>query len=52
LTLNFKVDENIPVEVAPLLVEAGHDALTVADQQMGGRPDPDVADVCRHGEQQ
>ena len=46
--LKFKVDENLPVEVAALLVTAGHDALTVPDQQMGGRPDPDVANVCQH----
>ena len=46
--LKFKVDENLPAEVAALLVEAGHDALTVPDQQLGGRPDLDVANVCRH----
>jgi predicted nuclease of predicted toxin-antitoxin system len=47
LTLKFKVDENMPVEVAALLAQAGHDALTVADQQLGGHSDPDVADVCQ-----
>lgn len=46
--LKFKVDENLAAEVAALLVAAGHDALTVPDQQLGGRPDPDVADACRH----
>lgn len=30
-----------------MLVQAGYDALSVTDQQMGGRPDPDVAAVCR-----
>ncbi len=45
--MKFKVDENMPVEVAALLAGAGHDALTVPDQQLGGRPDPDVATVCR-----
>jgi predicted nuclease of predicted toxin-antitoxin system len=45
--VKFKIDENMPAEVAALLVEAGHDALTIPDQQMGGRPDPDVADICR-----
>ena len=46
--VKFKVDENMPVEVAALLVTAGHDALTVPDQQMGGHADPAVAEVCRH----
>jgi len=43
----FKVDENMPVGVTALLVAAGHDALTVPDQQLGGHPDPEVAEVCR-----
>jgi predicted nuclease of predicted toxin-antitoxin system len=47
LTLKFKVDENMPAEAAAMLTLAGHDATTVPDQQMGGRPDPDVAAVCR-----
>ena len=33
--LKFKVDENLPIEVATLLVDAGHDALTVLDQNLG-----------------
>lgn len=45
--MKFKVDENMPAEVAGLLVHAGHDALTVPDQQLGGKPDPDLATVCR-----
>jgi predicted nuclease of predicted toxin-antitoxin system len=47
LTLKFKCDENLPVEAAGLLTQAGHDAVTVTDQRMGGRPDPDVANVCQ-----
>ena len=43
----FKVDENMPVEVAALLVTAGHDALTVSDQQLSGHSDPDLVEVCR-----
>jgi predicted nuclease of predicted toxin-antitoxin system len=45
--LKFKVDENLPAEVAGVLAAAGHDAVTVADQQMVGRPDTDLATVCR-----
>jgi predicted nuclease of predicted toxin-antitoxin system len=43
----FKVDENLPVEVGELLRQAGFDALTVLDQNLGGRPDTEVAAVCR-----
>jgi len=43
----FKLDENLPVEAADVLRAAGHDALTVLEQHMGGRPDTDVASVCR-----
>jgi predicted nuclease of predicted toxin-antitoxin system len=45
--LRFKVDENMPATAAALLVAAGHDALTIQDQQLAGHPDSDMADVCR-----
>ena len=44
--MRFKIDENLPVEIAELLREHGHDALTIFDQQMTGAPDPNVANVC------
>jgi len=44
----FKVDENLPSEVAEQLTTAGHDALTVLDQQMSGHVDSAVMDVCRN----
>jgi len=43
----FKLDENLPTEAAGLLRSAGHDAVTVMDEQMGGRPDDDVASLCQ-----
>ncbi|MEE9602948.1 MAG: DUF5615 family PIN-like protein [Thermoguttaceae bacterium] len=43
----FKVDENLPTEAVDVLRDAGHDAMSVVDQQMGGRPDTDIAAVCR-----
>ncbi len=43
----FKTDENLPVEAAALLKEHGLDAATVIEQKLGGRPDPDVAAVCK-----
>ena len=45
--MRFKLDENLPVEAAELLREAGHDATTILEQNMGGESDPDVAAVCR-----
>lgn len=42
----FKIDENLPIEVREFLRGRGFDALTVADQNLGGRPDTDVVAVC------
>ena len=47
MTLKFKVDENMPAEAATMLRAAGHDATTVPDQQLSGRPDTDIAAVCK-----
>jgi len=41
--MRFKVDENLPIEVADLLRAAGHDAATLNDQGVGGAKDPDLA---------
>ena len=43
----FKIDENLHEEVAALLRTRGHDAVSVFDQRLQGRPDEDVAAVCR-----
>ena len=48
--MKFKIDENLPVEVAGLLRQADHDALTVVEQHLGGSTDPDVASVCQREE--
>lgn len=45
--MKFKVDENLPVELAFVLREAGHDAMTVLEQSLGGSVDPRVAEVCK-----
>ena len=45
--MKFKVDENLPVELAELVREAGHDALTVGEQQLKGSQDLDLARVCK-----
>jgi predicted nuclease of predicted toxin-antitoxin system len=45
--MKFKIDENLPVEIAAALREAGHDAMTVVEQGLGGRVDARIAEVCR-----
>lgn len=45
--MKFKADENLPVEVADLLHQAGYDAATVFEEHLEGRPDSDIASVCR-----
>ncbi len=44
--MRFKLDENLPAELAELFRQAGHDAVTVLDQDLGGTSDPDLAAAC------
>ena len=44
--MKFKIDENLPIDVAVLLGQAGYDAATVIGQALGGSPDEDIALVC------
>ena len=44
--MKFKIDENLPVEVADQLQQANYDALTVYDQDLVGAIDENIADVC------
>ena len=43
--MKFKVDENLPVEVAHLLTDAGHDAITIYDEKLGGADDDEISPV-------
>lgn len=45
--MKFKIDENLPVEVAELLQQAGYDALTVLDQALGGEVDSKIGTICQ-----
>jgi len=45
--MKFKIDENLSIEVAELLREAQYDAVTVIEQQLRGRADPDIAAICQ-----
>jgi len=44
--VRFKIDENLPVELASLLTRAGHHATTVVAQQLQGKADSTIVDVC------
>ena len=44
--MKFKIDENLPVEAAPIIRQAGHDATTLLDQGMRGVPDSEIAAVA------
>ena len=48
--MRFKIDENLPIEVAQLLREEGHQASTVLEQGLGGKDDPDIAAICQREE--
>jgi predicted nuclease of predicted toxin-antitoxin system len=43
----FKVDENLPVEVADYLRHAGYDARTVWEEGITGASDAVLAEVCQ-----
>ena len=48
--MKVKVDENLPRDAADLFREAGHDAVTVGDEGLGGRPDATIASLVRREE--
>ncbi len=45
--MTFKVDENLPVDTADLLRQAGYDAATVFEQRLEGSPDSSLASACQ-----
>ena len=46
MAYRFKLDENVPLAAKAVLIEQGHDALTVLDQHLGGKDDDKIATVC------
>ncbi len=44
--MKFKIDENLPAEIADILKSASYDAISVTDQGMKGVNDDTVIDVC------
>lgn len=47
MALRFKLDENVPGEVAALLREAGQDARSALEQELGGGSDERMLRACR-----
>jgi predicted nuclease of predicted toxin-antitoxin system len=45
--MKFKIDENLPVEIVNLLEDNGHNAVTVLEQNVGGKPDSHIGEVCQ-----
>ena len=45
--MKFKIDENLPIEVAQLLREAGHDVYSVHEQGLVGAKDQVLAEACQ-----
>jgi predicted nuclease of predicted toxin-antitoxin system len=45
--MRFKLDENLPVELAAELQLAGHDTDTVLDENLKGASDPVVVETAR-----
>ena len=45
--MRFKIDENLHEDVAEALRKDGHDAQSVFDEGLRGRPDPEIAEAAR-----
>jgi predicted nuclease of predicted toxin-antitoxin system len=45
--MRFKVDENLPREACDLLSRAGHDAISVGEQGLGGAADTRIYELCQ-----
>ena len=45
--MKFKIDENLPIEAATTLRDAGFDAETIRDERLSGADDQVVAHECK-----
>ena len=45
--MKFKIDENLPIDVADLLNSTGHEAETVLSQNLSGSTDKTLIKVCQ-----
>jgi predicted nuclease of predicted toxin-antitoxin system len=44
--VKFKIDKNLPVEIAELLRAIGYDAITVIEQELRGEDDALISEAC------
>jgi predicted nuclease of predicted toxin-antitoxin system len=47
--VKFKIDENLPIDVADLFRSAGHDVESVYSENLQGSPDQDLFQKCQIG---
>jgi predicted nuclease of predicted toxin-antitoxin system len=45
--VKFKIDENLPIEVAEILQSANFDTKTVTEQNLSGEKDSVIAQICQ-----
>jgi len=45
--MQFKIDENLSIEIAELLINAGYNAKTANEQQLQGAKDSAILELCR-----
>ena len=45
--MKFKIDENLPIEIAGLLRNAGYDPVTVIEQNLSGTSDANLSVICQ-----
>jgi predicted nuclease of predicted toxin-antitoxin system len=45
--MQFKIDENLPAEIAELLLENGYDTKTVLQQELIGAKDEVLINICK-----
>ncbi len=48
--MRFKIDENLPIEIADTLQQAGHDAETIHSERLTGATDQHLSEVCQKEE--
>lgn len=44
--MKLKLDENLPIEAAEILVASGYDAHTVLQEGLGGASDSSISTIC------
>lgn len=44
--MQFKIDENLPIEISDLLIDEGYDSKSVNDQKLSGTNDDFLINLC------